>query len=73
MISKKGLAMLKTFESFVPLEYTCVAGRRTIGYGHVVKGGESFPAGVRKPKPKNCCARMSPKPKTPWRIWSKCR
>lgn len=50
MISKKGLAMLKTFESFVPLEYTCVAGRRTIGYGHVVKGGESFPAGVSEAK-----------------------
>lgn len=46
MITQKGLNLIKDFESFVPLEYICVAGRRTIGYGHVILPGEDFACGL---------------------------
>lgn len=46
MIGKKGLELIKRFEGFVPLEYTCAAGKRTIGYGHVLQPGESWPGGM---------------------------
>lgn len=46
MIGWNGLKLIKSFEGFSPLEYTCVAGKRTIGYGHVLRAGESYPAGV---------------------------
>lgn len=46
MIGWNGLKLIKSFEGFSPLEYTCVAGKRTIGYGHVLRVGESYPAGV---------------------------
>ena len=29
-------------------EYVCVSGRRTIGYGHVIKKGEKFPEKITK-------------------------
>ena len=46
MISRKGLALIKEFEGFAPLEYTCVAGKRTIGYGHRLNASEVYPGGV---------------------------
>lgn len=46
MIGQNGLKLIKAFEGFAPLEYTCVAGKRTIGYGHVLNFGESYPAGL---------------------------
>lgn len=46
MISQKGMEAIKAFEGFSPLEYTCVAGKRTIGYGHVLKPDESYVCGV---------------------------
>ena len=46
MISSKGVESIKSFEGFSPLEYTCVAGKRTIGYGHVLKPDESYVCGV---------------------------
>lgn len=46
MISEKGVALIKAFEGFSPLEYTCVAGKRTIGYGHVLKPDEHYVCGV---------------------------
>lgn len=46
MIGWNGLKLIKSFEGFSPLEYTCVAGKRTIGYGHVLRAGECYPAGV---------------------------
>lgn len=45
-MTSEGLRMLRAFESFVPLEYVCVAGRRTIGYGHVLNAGERYPSGI---------------------------
>lgn len=46
MIGTKGLALIKRFEGFSALEYTCVAGKRTIGYGHCLSPDENYPAGV---------------------------
>ena len=46
MISRDALNKIKRFEDFAPLEYTCVAGKRTIGYGHVLRPDENYVAGV---------------------------
>ncbi len=46
MISARGLELIKKFEGFSPLAYPCVAGKMTIGYGHVVLPDEKFPCGV---------------------------
>lgn len=48
--TKKGIALIKSFEGFSPLEYTCIAGKRTIGYGHVLDVEESYIAGVSEAK-----------------------
>lgn len=37
-----GIALIKSFEGFVPKTYLCPAGKPTIGYGHVVEKGETF-------------------------------
>lgn len=50
MISRKGIEAIKAFEGFSPLEYTCVAGKRTIGYGHVLKPDEIYVCGVSEKK-----------------------
>ena len=36
------LETIKQYESFSPVPYTCPAGKKTIGYGHVIQKGESF-------------------------------
>lgn len=46
MITEEGLNLIKSFEGFSPLPYVCVAGKETIGYGHVIKHGEQFPCGL---------------------------
>ena len=48
MISEEGVEAVKKFEGFSPLEYTCVAGKRTIGYGHVLKPDESYVCGLNE-------------------------
>ena len=45
-ISNQGLALIKSFEGFRPFVYKDTAGFPTIGYGHKLKPGESFPSGV---------------------------
>jgi lysozyme len=47
-ISKKCLNLIATFEGFRDKEYLCPAGVKTIGYGHVVLRGESFPQGITR-------------------------
>lgn len=42
-MSEPGLALLRQFEGFSPAAYICPAGKRTIGYGHVIMAGEEFP------------------------------
>ena len=41
-ISNAGLALIKRFEGFCAKVYHCPAGVPTIGYGHVIKRGETF-------------------------------
>lgn len=43
-ISGKGLDLIKSFEGFSAVAYIDVAGRKTIGFGHLVKTGEVFGA-----------------------------
>ena len=50
MISPKAVEIIKEFEGFAALEYTCVTGNRTIGYGHVIKPGESYVCGLSEKK-----------------------
>jgi lysozyme len=40
--SDRGLNLIKKFEGFSPVTYICVAGFRTIGYGHAIKKGEKW-------------------------------
>lgn len=35
--SPAGLALIRRFESFSPTVYLCPAGKRTVGYGHVIR------------------------------------
>jgi len=48
-LSPEGAAFIAGFEGFRAEGYTCVAGKRTIGYGHVIQPGEYFQA-VSKPQ-----------------------
>ena len=41
-VSQKGIDLIKKFEGFSATEYTCSAGKHTIGYGHVLKEGEQY-------------------------------
>lgn len=41
-ITEDGLNLIKRFEGFSPSLYICPAGYLTIGYGHLVRSGESF-------------------------------
>lgn len=41
-ISEAGVELVKRWESFAPEIYICPSGEPTIGYGHVVKRGETF-------------------------------
>ena len=43
MISEEGLDLIKVSEGFSPTQYKDVAGHPTIGYGHLVREGETFP------------------------------
>ena len=45
-ITQDGIDLIKRFEGFSPTVYFCPAGYPTIGYGHVVKKGEDFSAGI---------------------------
>ena len=45
-ISDDGLALIRRCESFQPQRYLCPAGWWTIGYGHVIRKGEDFSAGI---------------------------
>ena len=41
-ISTKGLDFIKSWEKFIPHVYKDAAGLPTIGYGHLIKPGESY-------------------------------
>jgi lysozyme len=44
--SPAGLALIESSEGFRPLPYKDVAGILTVGYGHKIKPGEDFSAGL---------------------------
>ena len=46
IINEAGLALIKHFEGFSQEIYLCAAGKRTIGYGHLLKNGEDFKGGI---------------------------
>jgi lysozyme len=46
--SQKGLTLIKKFEGFSDKEYTCPAGKPTIGYGHVILPNEHFSSSITK-------------------------
>ena len=41
-ISRKGIELIKSFEAFISKLYICPAGKKTIGYGHVIRGNEDY-------------------------------
>lgn len=42
-LSQNGLSLIKSFEGFSSTPYKDVAGKLTIGYGHLIKKNEHFP------------------------------
>ncbi len=40
--SEQGLALIRRFEGFSATPYRCAGGKMTIGYGHVIRPGETF-------------------------------
>ena len=49
-LSAEGLELIKRSEGFRGQVYRDVAGFPTIGYGHRLTAGESFPAGITEPE-----------------------
>jgi len=47
-ISQEGLDLIKHAEGFSGKSYRCPAGKRTIGYGHLIKEGESYKSLTRE-------------------------
>jgi lysozyme len=45
-ITDAGLSLIKQSEGFRSMVYNDVAGKPTIGYGHLLKASESFPNGI---------------------------
>jgi lysozyme len=42
VISDHGLTLIKRFESYCPDWYYCPAGKKTVGYGHVILKSDRF-------------------------------
>lgn len=49
-ISTQGLALIQQSEGFRPAVYKDTSGIPTIGYGHRLEPGESFPNGITRPQ-----------------------
>lgn len=49
-VSADGLDLIKKSEGFRGQVYRDVAGFPTIGYGHLIKPGETFPNGITEPQ-----------------------
>jgi lysozyme len=47
-LSNAGINLIKQSEGFRATTYNDVAGRPTIGYGHKLRPGESFPNGITR-------------------------
>ena len=44
--SEQGLSLIMQSEGFSACLYICPAGKPTIGYGHVIRAGEEYPAAI---------------------------
>jgi len=44
--SEEGLELIAKWEGCILTPYFCIAGKRTIGIGHVIRPGENYPDGV---------------------------
>lgn len=42
LTSAAGLEFIRLFEGYSPIIYKCAGGYQTIGYGHMIKPGETF-------------------------------
>lgn len=49
-ISTQGLKLIEQFEGFCSTVYKDTSGIPTIGYGHRIQPGESFPNGITRPQ-----------------------
>jgi lysozyme len=47
-ISRQGLDLIKHFEGFRAEPYICSGGERTIGYGHIIRAGDSYNPPISK-------------------------
>lgn len=45
-LNSVGINLIKQFEGFSPVVYLDAAGHPTIGYGHLIRDGESFTDGI---------------------------
>lgn len=43
MVSERGITLTQHFEGYMPFVYDDVADKKTIGFGHLLRDGESFP------------------------------
>lgn len=41
--SERAITLIKEFEGYERFPYVCAGGKDTIGYGHVLRAGETFP------------------------------
>lgn len=49
-ISKQGVDLIKKYEAFSPISYSCSAGRKTIGFGHVINRSDQFQTSITLPE-----------------------
>lgn len=47
-LSPEGAQFIARYEGFRPYPYFCEAGKRTIGFGHVMRPGEEWPDGIHE-------------------------
>jgi len=45
-IPEQAIALIKKWEGFSPRPYKCPGGHLTIGYGHLIRPNETFPAEI---------------------------
>jgi lysozyme len=48
VLSAQGAEFIARYEGFRANPYFCEAGKRTIGFGHVMQKGEAWPDGIRE-------------------------
>lgn len=57
ILSEDGLKLIESFEGFRPQVYSDLAGHPSIGYGHKLLPGESYPSGITQDEAQALLAR----------------